>query len=547
MNNCAQCKSQFEITDEDRKFYEKFEVPEPDFCPPCRQQRRLSWRNERSLYKRKCDLTGKDIITIYSPDKPFKVYGLDAFYSDAWDGVEYGVDFDFNRPFLDQYAELQKRVPRIGLIATNNENCPYVNHVWNSKNSYMCFDMGFTEDAMYCDMTYHSKNVTDCSLVRNSELSYYLVDSVKCYNSIWLQDCENCSDAYFSFDCNQCSNIAFCFNLRGKKNFVFNKQVTEEEFKKIVKDIKSGSYEKWKMYIDKFKKEVLLKAIRKENHNLNCENCIGDYIIKSRNCYQCYDAETSENCRYCTRLDERIISAMDLDNASIAELVYDSSTVTGYNVRFTFMSYHQNNSNLTYCDSMRLCSDCFGCISLRSKKCCILNKQYSKEEYEELVPKIIEHMKKTGEWGRFFSTKLSPYAYNETVAQEYYPLAKEEVLKKGWKWKDPDQKDYQKQTYDIPDNINETSDEIMNEILSCNDCGRNYKIISQELRFYKNMGLPIPRKCHECRHKERMALRNPRVLYERKCDNCQMQIQTTYSPDRPENVYCETCYLKEVY
>jgi len=31
-------------------------------------------------------------------------------------------------------------------------------------------------------------------------------------------------------------------------------------------------------------------------------------------------------------------------------------------------------------------------------KYCILNKQYSKEEYEELVPKIIEHMQKTGEW-----------------------------------------------------------------------------------------------------------------------------------------------------
>ncbi len=547
MPSCKQCTSPFEITDEDRQLLDKFEVPDPTFCPPCRSQRRLSWRNERNLYKRKCDLTGKNIVSIYSPDKPFKVYGLDAFYSDDWDGLTYGMDFDFSRPFFEQYKELQSKAPRIGLIVTNNENCPYINQSWNCKNCHMCFDMGFSEDVMYSDMVYHSKNIMDSTMIRNSELSYSLVDSIKCYNSFWLQDCNNCNDAYFSYDCNQCSNIAFCYNLRNKKNYLFNEQVSEEEFKKVLKDIKSGSYEKWKMYIDKFKNEVLPKAIRKENHNLQNENCTGDYILKSRNCHHCYDAETSENCRYSTRLDERIISCMDLDNASIAELVYDSVTVTGYNVRFTHMSYHQNNSNLTYCDSLRLCSDCFGCISLKNKKYCILNKQYSKEEYEKLVPKIIEHMKSTGEWGEFFPANLSPFAYNETCAQEYYPLTKEEVLRRGLKWKEVDQKDYQKQIYDLPDNIDEVTDGIMNEVLACMDCGKNYKIISKELKFYRNIGLPIPHKCHECRHNERIALRNPRMLFERKCEKCQSDIQTTYSPDRPEKVYCEECYLKSVY
>jgi len=547
MPECIQCKSQFVVTDEDRKFYKKFEVPEPIFCPSCRQQRRLSWRNERNIYKRKCDLTGKDFVSNYSPDKPFTVYSPEAWYSDDWEALQYGMDFDFSKPFFEQYKELQKKVPRIGLSVVNNENSPYVNQSWNSKNSHMCFDMGFSEDAMYCDMVYHSKNIVDSSLVRNSELSYSLLDSVKCYNSIWLQDCNNCSDAYFSFDCKQCSNIAFCFNLRNKNNCIFNKQVTDKEFKIFLKDIKSGSYEKWNLYVERFKKEVLSKAIRKENHNLNNENCTGDYILSSRDCHHCYDCETSENCRYSTRLDERIISTMDLDNASIAELVYDSVTVTGYNLRFTYNSYHESNNSLTYCDTLRLCSDCFGCVSMKNKKYCILNRQYSKEDYDKLIPKIIEHMMQIGEWGGFFPATLSPFAYNESVAQEYYPLTKEEVLKRGWKWKEFEQKNYQKQTYELPDNISETSDEIMNELLACNDCGRNYKIIFQELKFYRNMGLPIPRKCHECRHKERMALRNPRKLFSRNCDRCYKSIQTTYSPDRPEKVYCEECYLKEVY
>ena len=28
----------------------------------------------------------------------------------------------------------------------------------------------------------------------------------------------------------------------------------------------------------------------------------------------------------------------------------------------------------------------------------------------------------TGEWGEFFPSSLSPFGYNETVAQEYFPL-----------------------------------------------------------------------------------------------------------------------------
>jgi len=547
MKQCSQCKSPFDITSEDRKFYNKFEVPEPVCCPACRQQRRLSWRNERNIYKRKCDLTGKDFISNYSPDKPFTVYSPEAWYSDDWDALEFGMDFDFNKPFFEQYKELQKKAPRIGLSVINNENSPYVNQTWNSKNSHMCFDMGFSEDAMYSDMLYHSRNIMDSSLVRNSELSYFLLDSVKCYNSFWLQDCNNCSDAYFCYDCKQCVNIAFCFNLRNKKNYIFNKQVSEEEFQVFLKDIKSGSYENWKLNLEQFYKKILPKAIRKENHNLNTENCTGDYILSSRNCHHCYDCETSENCSYCSRLDERIISAMDLDNASIAELAYDSVTVTGYNIRFTYNSYHENNNSLTYCDTPWLCCDCFGCVSLKNKKYCILNKQYSKEAYDKLIPKIVEHMRQTGEWGGFFPTALSPFAYNESAAQEYYPLSKKEVLNNGWKWKEPDQKDYQKQTYKLPDNICETSDELMNEVLVCNDCGRNYKIISQELKFYRNMELPIPRKCHECRHKERMALRNPRHLFDRKCDNCGVDIRTSYSPERTEKVFCEKCYLETVY
>ena len=52
----------------------KYSIPLPKLCPEERQRRRLLRRNERKLYRRKCDATGKFIISIYSETHPYKVY-----------------------------------------------------------------------------------------------------------------------------------------------------------------------------------------------------------------------------------------------------------------------------------------------------------------------------------------------------------------------------------------------------------------------------------------------------------------------------------------
>ena len=106
-------------------------------CPECRQKRRLIWRNERNLYKRECDATGKPIISIYHPKSVYKIYSQDIWWSDNWDAMDYGRDFDFNQTFFEQYDMLFKEVPKISLIASNNENSQYVNLETDSKDCYM--------------------------------------------------------------------------------------------------------------------------------------------------------------------------------------------------------------------------------------------------------------------------------------------------------------------------------------------------------------------------------------------------------------------------
>lgn len=124
---------------------------------------------------------------------------------------------------------------------------------------------------------------------------------------------------------------------------------------------------------------------------------------------------------------------------------------------------------------------------------------------------------------------------------------KVEALTQGYLWKDEKQKKPQLQAIETPDNIVDVNENITKEVLQCCDCGKNYKILAKELNFYKKSFLPIPHSCEGCRHKRRMQIRNPRQLWPRKCKKCGINLQSTYAPERPEIVYCETCYLKEVY
>src|SRR3989338_3561766 len=112
--SCRSCQKEFKIDVEDTAFYEQMQVPPPTLCPECRLIRRMIFRNERTLYKRKCDLCHEDKIFMYPTDAPFPVYCHDCWYSDKWDPEQYAMDYDFNKTFFEQFLELRNAVPRCG-------------------------------------------------------------------------------------------------------------------------------------------------------------------------------------------------------------------------------------------------------------------------------------------------------------------------------------------------------------------------------------------------------------------------------------------------
>lgn len=556
---CKQCGANFALDQQDLDFYKKIapkfgkhviEMPLPTFCPDCRNQRRQMFRNDRSFYNRKCELSGKQFVSTFAPGTPYKIYHPDAWYSDKWDPMNFGRDFDFDRPFFDQFAELMRDVPRLGINIVNCENSYYCNFCSDNKDCYLDIAGEANRDCYFNLFVKYSKNVVDCTFVYNSELCYECINCYDCYNLQNSMYCENCSDCYFCFDLKGCRNCLFSSGLRNKQYFIFNKPYSEVDYKDYMSKLHMNSYEQRRKLYDGWAKFKAENAIFRANYFLNCENCSGNDIKNSKNTHYSFNVLNCWDCKYLYD----VLDAKDCQdlNYSLYKPEFSCELISSLNmVKCAFSMESHYNNEVYYSEMLDNSANLFGCSALKHKSYCILNKQYNREEYEDLVPRIIEHMKKIGEFGEFFPVQISPFAYNETVAQEYFPLTKEQALMRGWRFKNEASSESKISDYKISDNINDVDDNICDKVLICEVSGKPYKIIAQEFKFYKRMGIPVPRRSPDQRHRDRIDLRTPRRLFERRCDKCGAGMQTPYGqskePFAPQKVLCEDCYLKVVY
>ena len=589
--NCQNCKQDFTIEPDDFGFYEKIKVPPPTFCPLCRAQRRFSFRNERVLYKRKSDFSNKDILSMFSLESGTKVYENEVWQSDKWDPMEYGQEYDFSKPFFTQFFELLKKVPIRNLGVTFEVNSPYVNHISNPKNSYLVFNAKEPEDCMYGHGINQSRWCTDISHVSKCEYCYEGFWLTQCSNSVFSSQCENSFNMAFSKNCSGCQDCFGCVNLRKKSYCIFNVEYSREEYMEKIKSFNLGSYEN----LQKIKKEVYdfwMKFPNKFIQGFQNTTVSGNYIEHSKEVRDSFLVREGQNLRYCQNLLETP-GCKDCWDYSIwgdnSQLVYEchSCGVGIQNLKFCVLC-QENVHDLEY--SMfctRGSENLFGCVSLRNKQYCILNIQYTKERYLELIEKIKKQMnkipyidknEKVYKYGEFFPSELSPVSYDTTLAQEYFPLKKEQARKEGFVWEEDTERNYKIdiETKNIPDDITDVKDDLINKVIRCEHSGKcnqlcttAFKVIEDELNFYRKMNLPIPRLCPNCRTFERLKQRTGIKLYERSCicsgakDNtgiykntikhfhgdepCGEKFKTSYEPEKGDIVYCEKCYHQEVY
>jgi len=193
------------------------------------------------------------------------------------------------------------------------------------------------------------------------------------------------------------------------------------------------------------------------------------------------------------------------------------------------------------------------CIGLQNQQYCIFNKQYSKEKYEELSSQLIDTLKKQGIWGTNFPIEMMLFPYNDSKAYYEFPIEKVVYLSKAYidmwwtqnidiTWRT------QENNIDIPQDtpvlsagqiphISEIDDTILEKIILCKDTGKPFRIIAQELEFYKKYSLPIPRKHPDTRFKNRFKKLPWNTLYLRPCSQSGVETLTCW---KDQDIVCES-------
>lgn len=587
---CQNCRGDFTIEPEDVNFYERLKVPQPTFCPECRLIRRLSFRNERSLYKRKCDLCGEAKIMMYPEGTKFPVYCRQCWWSDKWDAETYGRDFDPVRPFFEQVRDLVGVVPRLGVITQGNiVESEYINRVTDARHAYLVFGTNVSEYCKYSTWVNESRECVDCYSAQKCERCYECIDCLRCYNLRYSQECIECSDSSFLYNCRNCQDCFGCVNLRNRQYCIWNEQYSKEEYERILEGYQLGNalmLEGARAKFQAFRQQFIVPALVTSHSTAYSGNWIENSKFATRS-FNCID---TEDVRYGLSLIEAKV-CMDFSYwGAAAERIYEVVN-TGRqcaDVHFANECWDQV-VRAEYVMNCHNSHDLFGCVGLRKKDHCILNKAYGEAEYQELLAQVKKQMDdlpyadargRIYAYGEFFPADLSPHAYNESLAQEFFPLSKEEAGKRGYAWRDEEARTYSVSlpATAVPESIAGTGDDILQKIIGCVHAGRcnqkcttAFRIIPDELAYYRKFNIPVPKLCPNCRHFERMAKRNPLKLWQGKCrcagessengvykntakthpshaqgEPCPNTFETSYAPDRPEIVYCIDCYTSEV-
>ena len=337
-----------------------------------------------------------------------------------------------------------------------------------------------------------------------------------------------------------------CCNLRNKQYCIRNKQYSKEDYEKELKNTNFGSHKNLfalkKEFWDLLKNEI----VHRENFNIRTTNSVGNYLNDCDKCVNVFSWEKSQNCRNQLR-GMNTKDSIDQTFTWNTEVSGDNSGVFGgFEIKHSVWSDGRYSEYLDNCIEVEYC---FGCVGLRKKKYCILNKQYSKNEYEKLKTQIIKNMEEKGEYGEFLPYSMGLCEYNFSSGMIYFPdLKKEEILSKGGYWSEEDLSSTDGiSSLDLPGRIEETPKNISNQALICPESKYIFNISPAEYEFHKRKGFALPRLHFDLRMLKRIKKMSIIRNYLYKCFYCEKDIMAYYPPEWGyQKIACEECYKQNI-
>jgi hypothetical protein len=284
---------------------------------------------------------------------------------------------------LEEYEALKRKLPRTGTVQFGCENCDWGDHVFNSANGYYVFDGSQIQDSMYSYNSFKEVGCIDTHWNSTCERCYETLDSIECTDCYFSQYLGQSYNMYYCFNCDSCNDCFGCVQLSNKSYCIFNVQYTEEEYKEKLPELKKMVPEE----VMKKIKELELKFPKIQSYfadNINSDYT--DYVYKSRNAYYCFDCISIEDCGFVSVSNECKDS---WDCSYIFRCEHCAECVDSDEC---YNCYAAQNCSRCY-DSAFIfgcadCNNCFMCSSLTNAKYCILNVQYTPEEYKTKVSEL---------------------------------------------------------------------------------------------------------------------------------------------------------------
>jgi len=497
--------------------------------------------------------TDKSIISNVHPSTGIRVLPDSEWF--AKDFQDQAVEIDLEKSFFDQYYKLNRAVPR----AAGYHYVPPVRSLsfisLGDEDSY--FVLGSQSKRCFSSTNiYDTEDSVECARLRGGQLCCNVIRSDRMYRCFFTRESFDCTDSSFIFDCRNCS---FCFgavNQRNKKYLWFNEQLNQVEWEKRRSEVDLSSWQTRQEYENKFHDFVVM-AVWPENFNVNEKDSSGEYLQDCRGIRNGYYIESS--------------GSSDLENVSFvlgrapSQDIYggfaiiassDCYQVLGVNnasqIKFA-LSIISDSFDCEYCETCYNCEHCFGCVGLKYKKFCILNKQYSEDEYWKILDELKCVMLERGEYGDLPLANFSTQVCQSSGLGVIYGASDAECRLFGAKEIKPADDGAEgavleptliRPVSEIPDRI-EDKEKIAGTVWRDEKMNRRFSYLLPELEMYDQLKIAPPRKHPTRRITDLYREMNMPIFFETECQKCQKKISTAKNQAYPDRkIYCHACYLK---
>ncbi|MFA6131631.1 MAG: hypothetical protein WC702_00990 [Patescibacteria group bacterium] len=548
---CVLTGEKWKMPIQEIELYKKFMVPPHNVSPNTVWKQMAYYDCAYQFWWNKHFETGQPVLSFHHPASGIRVLPDVEWHTKDFSNIFETLEIP--DPFFKQLRKLELRVP---LLATFNRVEP--------KNSIALMSMGDQDSyftfACRSERSFFSGGafgIADSSLIWlafNITDSHHITHSQRLHNCRYVHESLDCLNSNFLFECRNCNNCFGATNRRNAEYLFFNKQLTKEGYEARLAEIDLGKrsvVEKWQK---KFNELLLNEGIWPENFNVSTEQSSGDYLSNAVRCTECFSSGDNpvDNWRSAWIYGNNQGNAYGWGLVDNSEVYMCVSSPNSNKSKFCYRSFRLDNCE--YCLMSSDCRDCFGCIGLKNKRFCILNKQYEEEEYWKTLDELKCAMLERGEYGHYLPPELSSTYVPEGGATIYCGATDEELKKIGGLFFDPNAegatgterlKNEPRSLKDIPDSIDDLGDDWIGVPIYDEQAKRTFSFLKPELDYYRAKRIAPPAEHFIHRLNTLAASGQICSLEKQQCYECQKEVLVSKCPQYPNRkIYCQSCYLK---